>query len=139
MQSTPLTRNRLIYALMVVITLGLALGSREIPDLLPEFVVKYAGDTIGGLMAFLFIGFLFPSLSILKIAAITLLLTFSVEFSQLYQAPWINELRRNPLVALLIGRVFVWSDLVCYFVGIATGVLGEMVWKKMGHQQPVES
>jgi len=141
MQSTQFTRNRLVYALMVVIAFVLALGSREIPEMLPDFIVKYAGDTLWALMTFLFIGFLFPSLSMLKVAAITLLLAFCIEFSQLYRAPWINELRSNRLVALVTGRGFLWSDLVCYIVGVAAGVLGEMGWNKfyVGNQQHVDS
>ena len=130
MQSTQFTRNRLIYALIIFIVLVLGLGSRAYPEMIPDFIAKYAGDTLWALMAFLLIGFLFPSLSTLKVAAIALLFAFGIEFSQLYQAPWINELRSNRLVALVTGRGFLWSDLVCYSVGVATGVLGEMIWQK---------
>lgn len=46
-------------------------------------------------------------------------LTFcaAIEASQLWQPIWLDELRKQPLVALVLGRGFLWSDLVCYAVG----------------------
>ena len=40
-----------------------------------------------------------------------LLLSFAVEFSQLYQADWIDALRANRFGALVLGRGFLWADL----------------------------
>ena len=57
---------------------------------------------------------------------ISLAIAFAVEASQLYQAAWLNEVRRTTLGALLLGRGFLWSDLVCYAVGIFAGAVGEL-------------
>ena len=115
--------------MLFVVILGLA--SRRYPENLPEFISTYAGDTLWALMAFLLIGFLFPSLSILKVAAIALFFSFFIEFSQLYHAPWIDDIRQNRLAALVLGRGFLWSDLVCYSVGVAMGVMTELLWNKL--------
>jgi hypothetical protein len=79
-------------------------------------------------MAFLLIGFMFPSLATLKVAIIALLFSFFIELSQLYHAPWIDDIRQYYIAALVLGRGFLWSDLVCYSVGVTIGVVGEMVW-----------
>jgi hypothetical protein len=133
MHTTEITRNRLVYALIIFIVVVLGLGSRAYPELLPDFIAKYAGDTLWALMAFLLIGFTFPRLSTVKVATIALLFSVCIELSQLYHAPWIDEIRRYRLVALVIGRGFLWSDLVCYSVGVAMGALGEIMWTRHAH------
>jgi len=131
MNATEFTRNRIVYAFIILIIVILGLASRRYSENLPEFISTYAGDTLWALMAFLLIGFLFPSLSILKVAAIALFFSFFIEFSQLYHAPWIDDIRQNRLAALVLGRDFLWSDLVCYSVGVAMGVMTELLWNKL--------
>jgi hypothetical protein len=58
-------------------------------------------------------------------AVISLGLAFLVEISQLYHAPWIDSIRQTTLGALVLGFGFLWTDLVCYSVGIATGSLAK--------------
>ena len=55
------------------------------------------------------------------------MLSFAVEFSQLYQAGWINAVRETHLGALVLGRGFLWSDLACYTAGVGAGWLAELV------------
>jgi glycopeptide antibiotics resistance protein len=131
MNATEFTRNRIVYALIILIVVILGLASRRYSENLPEFIATYAGDTLWTLMIFLLIGFLFPSQSTLKVAAIALLFSFCIELSQLYHAPWIDEIRQNRLAALVLGRGFLWSDLLCYSVGVAIGAMAELFWKKL--------
>ena len=51
---------------------------------------------------------------------------FVIELSQLYHAPWIDGLRHTRLGGLILGYGFLWSDLICYAVGVATGWLIEL-------------
>lgn len=53
------------------------------------------------------------------------LFSLTVELSQLYHAPWIDELREIHLGALLLGHSFLWSDVVCYGAGVCVGALTE--------------
>jgi len=131
MQPIKFTRNRLVYLLLIFVVTGLGLASRRYPEILPNFVATYAGDTLWALLVFLLIGLIFPTLSPLKIAMIALSFAFAIELSQLYQAPWINEIRQYRIVALVLGRGFLWSDLLCYSVGVTTGLLIEICWNKM--------
>jgi len=128
MNTTQLPRNRLIYIFIIFIVIILGLSSRAYPHLLPHFLATYAGDTLWALMAFLLIGLMFPLISTVKVVAIALLFSFFIELSQLYHAPWIDELRQYRVIALVIGRGFLWSDLVCYSIGVAIGAVGELLW-----------
>ena len=119
----------------MIMVVGLGLASRRYPEVLPDFIASYAGDTLWALMAFLLIGFLFPSLSTVKVAIMALLFSFFIEFSQLYHAPWLDDIRQNRFAALILGRGFLWSDLVCYSVGVAMGVLSEIFLSRMGRAQ----
>lgn len=130
MRATELTRNRIAYALIICFVVIVGLASRRYSEHLPYFIATYAGDTLWTLMVFLLIGFLFPSLSTLKVAIIALLFSFGIEFSQLYHAPWIDDIRQNRFAALVLGRGFLWSDLVCYSVGVMIGGISELLWKK---------
>lgn len=51
---------------------------------------------------------------------------FLVEFSQLIQVDWLNTLRSNRFAALVLGQDFLWSDLLAYTVGVASGMCIEM-------------
>ena len=46
---------------------------------------------------------------------------FVIEFSQLYQADWINAVRATTIGALVLGSGFLWTDLVCYTIGVGLG------------------
>lgn len=48
----------------------------------------------------------------------SLMFSFGIEFSQLYQAEWINSIRATILGGLILGKGFLWIDLVRYTVGI---------------------
>ena len=110
-------RRRFAGALGLVVVAGLA--SRRV-DALPGFVVEHAGDTLWTTAAVLAIALAFGTSA--RTSAIagygTSLL---VELSQLWQPAWLEELRDNDLVALAIGRGWVWGDLVRYGVGAVLG------------------
>ncbi len=112
-------RNRIIYTLAIIIVIMLGLASRRYP--LPSLITTYAGDILWALMIFFIVGFLFPTFSTIKIAIIALSFSFCIELSQLYHEPWIDAIRQYRLVALIIGHGFLWSDLVCYTIGVILG------------------
>lgn len=112
----------------MVIIAGLC--SRKFATSLPHFVATYAGDTLWALLAFMLIGLAFPRRSTLQVAAAALLFSVVVEISQLYHAPWIDAIRSTTPGALLLGFTFLWSDLLCYTAGVATGVVAEILWNR---------
>lgn len=125
----PIARSRLVFSIiaMLVLAAGLLSRSRWQSDL-PPFVAAYAGDTLWSLLLYLVLCIVLTRLQAWKVALATLLFTFGVEFSQLYQADWINAVRQHKLGALALGKSFVWADLPCYAAGVVLGVGVDVVW-----------
>ncbi len=117
------SRSRAIYALLVVVVILLGLASRT--RFAPPFAHEYVGDALYALMIFFGFGFLFPKFPTLKIAALALAFCCLIEISQLYHAPWIDVIRHTRLGGLILGFGFLWSDLICYFMGVSFGLIIE--------------
>jgi hypothetical protein len=111
----------------IALAAALGIGSRRFSERLPGFVAAYAGDTLWATAAFLGIGLLLPGAPTWRVATMALALSAAVEASQLYHAPWIDSIRRTTLGRLALGTDFVWSDLVCYAVGVGLGVVIEIL------------
>jgi len=120
-----LQRNRITLAVWILIVVLLGLASRSHSLLIPIFLKEYAGDTLWALTAYLMIAMLFPRLAIRRVAIIAGLFSWAIEISQMYHAPWIDQIRHVRLGGLVLGYGFLWSDLICYAVGISIGVLLE--------------
>lgn len=117
----PRSRVWLFAGFIAVIALGLA--SRKYPFLFPALLGKYPGDALWALMVLVGCAFLRPRASTGRLAAAALAVSFLVEFSQLYQAPWINAIRHTTMGHLVLGSTFSWLDMAAYAVGVAIGVL----------------
>jgi hypothetical protein len=102
--------------MLVTIVLGLTSRSGSIP--LPENVIAYAGDTLWAMMIVWLVSTLRPQWQTVNIALISLAFAFTIEFTQLYQAPWINEIRAYGPGGLILGFGFKLSDLACYMAGV---------------------
>ena len=114
----------------MLIVIGLGLGSRWYASYLPLFIASYAGDTLWALQVFLLVGFLFPVQSTIKVAVIAITFAFFIEITQLYHPPWLDEIRHYRLAGLILGYGFLWSDLLCYSVGVMLGVVAERQLKR---------
>ena len=123
-------RNRFLYFVAGCAVVALGLASRRYGAWLPKLLASYSGDTLWALMVFVGIGFLAPRWSSLRISVVALLFSYTVEFSQLYHAPWIDSLRRYRIGGLILGYGFLWSDMLCYTVGVAVGFLAEKLFYK---------
>jgi len=118
-------RNRILYFFLIILVMFLGLASRRYSYVLPTWAATNAGDALWALMVFLGFGFIFKSSSTLKTALLAITFSYSIEISQLYHAPWIDAMRNNTIGGLILGYGFLWSDLVCYIIGIIIGVLIE--------------
>ena len=123
-------RNRLLYFIFVVVIIAVGISSRKFGYILPKIIADYSGDILWALMVFCLVGFLFPKISTMKIAVIVLLFSFAIESSQLYHAGWIDNIRHTILGSLILGYGFLWSDLICYTLGILIGATFEFIWRK---------
>ena len=118
-----IARNRLLCLAFAAVLPILGLASRRYADHLPWFVAQYVGDTLWALLAFVCLGFAFPRLSGYRVAGTALAIAYSVEISQLYHAPWIDNVRRTRLGGWVLGFGFLWSDFLCYTAGVALGLM----------------
>jgi len=133
-------RNRFVYFMLFITVILLGLASRTYAHVLPEWVHLYAGDALWALMVYFLIGFIFSQKSPLWVAILALTFSYGIEISQLYHAPWIDAIRANRLGGLILGFGFLWSDLVCYGIGIGIGFFLEMLFFfKFHHYCPLKS
>ena len=115
----------IFYVLMMVL---LGLSSRRYSLLLPTFVADHVGAVFWAMMVYFGFRFFFLKKSILFAGICSILFSFGIEFSQLYQATWISELRNTMIGALILGRGLVFIDLVRYLVGIGIAGTVDVLW-----------
>lgn len=74
-------------------------------------------------MVYWLVRIVLPNTQTRTVLFIAIIFSFCIEFSQMYHAPWIEEIRSTRLGGLILGYGFKFSDLVCYSVGIVFGAL----------------
>jgi hypothetical protein len=121
------TRKRWIYFILILINIPLGLGSRRFAPDLPSLLATYGGDVLSASCIFFGIRFLFIKKGLPKIALISYLVCICIETLQLYQAEWIQKIRHTPPFGILLGYGFLWSDWICYAVGVLIGFLGALL------------
>jgi hypothetical protein len=124
---------RMLYLCLALVVTVTGLASRRYGTSLPAFFATYGGDTLWALMVFLGVGALSPNSRVGSRAVAALGISYVVEVSQLYHAPWIDTLRGTAIGGLILGFGFLWSDLVCYSLGVGCGALLEHVVR--GHSE----
>jgi hypothetical protein len=135
----PIRRSRGVYAVAVVLVIGIGLLWRSGLFALPSFVAKYGGDSLWALVVFLCFGFVSPRASTVRTGFIAVCFAWSVEFLQLYHAPWIDGIRSARLGRVILGSTFNSPDLLAYVVGIALGALAERVTMRVADDKRVKN
>jgi glycopeptide antibiotics resistance protein len=107
----------MLYSVVTVSIMMLGLLSRQFSDELP-FIRNYIGDVLWAMMVFFGLALMVNKQPTNVITILAGLVSFGIETSQLYHAPWIDSLRATRLGGLMLGFSFVWSDLLCYSLGI---------------------
>ena len=116
-------RSRTIYAAAVIGVILLGLASRTYPWIFPAFLQKYPGDALWALMVLLILGFVWPKLPATWLAIFALVVSFTVEFGQLYRPMWLTAVRETTLGHLVLGSTFNPIDLVAYAIGVCIGFI----------------
>ncbi|WP_342027874.1 DUF2809 domain-containing protein [Fictibacillus solisalsi] len=115
--------KRAIYLLFIVITIIVGLASRAYGSSLPDFLAENIGDALWAAMVYFGFRFLLIRKNLRTAMALSFLFSFGIEFSQLYQADWINQVRDTLPGALILGKGFLAADLVRYAAGIILAML----------------
>ena len=112
-------RARLRSLGLLVATIALGLATRSGHAWIPEPIARFGGDTLWACALFWSLRLVWPRTSTLRIASFAAVLSLAVELSQLSSAGWLEAIRATRLGMLAIGNGFLYSDLLCYAVGIA--------------------
>jgi len=78
-------------------------------------------------MMYTFIRILLINKKATQILIFALLICYTIEFSQLYQADWINELRKTLFGKYVLGQGFLWIDILAYTFGALAAFLVERI------------
>ncbi len=117
-----IARNkRWLYAVLIFINIPLGLATRWRPQYFPELIDIYGGDVFAASCIFFGCRFLLAKRVLWKVALISYAVCVLIEIQQLYQSPWAVKFRNITIVGIFLGHGFLWSDIVCYAVGVLIG------------------
>lgn len=119
-------RGTVAVGLGLVIAAGLL--SRRFP--LPGLLAEHTGDALYATAAYCLFAWLRPRGRTRSLAAVALAFAWAVEALQLVTWPWLVDLRRSRVGALLLGQGFSWADLVAYAVGALVAVAIDVTFLK---------
>ncbi len=108
----------ILYVLFTITTLATGFLSRSEVATPNSYFAIYGGDIFWAALVYWGIALL----ALKKRAPVpltgALLFSFLIEFPQLNSAPWLMDLRATAVGALVLGHGFLYSDLICYTIGI---------------------
>ncbi|WP_246236292.1 ribosomal maturation YjgA family protein [Flavobacterium ajazii] len=114
--------QRIYYFISLIIVIFLGIISRKI-----DFIPLLFGDFLYAVMIYVLIRFFLIKHKPIQTAILSLLICYSIEFFQLYQAEWIITLRKTLFGRYVLGQGFLWTDLVAYTFGIAFTIITEKI------------
>ena len=120
-------RHRLLVAALLFATFAFGLATRTSSLPWPNFVSQNFGDALWAIAVYLLLAFLVPAARPMALFFAALVISFSVEFSQLATFPWLVDARSTLVGKLLLGRGFIWVDLFRYTVGIIVIFIGDFL------------
>ena len=106
-------KKRTHYFYITIIILVLGILSRK-----TDVIHLFFGDILYACLIYFGLHFLFPHLKTIKTTLLALLFCVIIEFFQLYKAQWIINIRNTTLGHYILGQGFLWTDLICYSIGV---------------------
>ena len=106
-------KTRILYFFIICLVIILGLLSRKL-----DFVPLFVGDILYAMMIYFIVRLLLLNSDLKKITIISLSICYIIELFQLYQANWIVGIRNTTFGHLVLGKGFLWSDLLAYTLGI---------------------
>ncbi|WP_298220458.1 DUF2809 domain-containing protein [Flavobacterium sp.] len=103
----------MFYFIVTFLVVLLGVLSRK-TNVIPLFI----GDVLYAVMVYFGFRILLLRGGNLKKIMFPLCFCFLIELQQLYNAEWIMAIRNTTLGHYALGQGFLWSDLVCYIVGV---------------------
>lgn len=130
---------RISYGVAVLMCVLFGLSSRYFGESLPSFIYIHAGDASWASMVYFGFRFFLIKKSQRLSLVFALLFSFLIEFSQTYQATWINAIRSTMLGALILGSGFLWIDLIRYTIGIFIAWLSDcLIFRNQANKRQID-
>lgn len=117
---TARSRLLVLIAILLSITLGLVSRSTLIRN---AYLESHAGDALWAMMVYFGFAFLLPRTSIFALLILAASFCLGIELSQRCNHPLLADLRDTRVGALVLGRGFLWIDLLRYSAGIFIALL----------------
>jgi len=118
-------RQRVKFALITGLIILLGLLSRKF-----SIFPLWLGDVLWATMIYFILRIFYPFAAIRNIVIASISISYAIEFSQLYKAPWIDTLRHTFFGRMVLGETFLWGDLLSYTAGILLAVFVDVLMKK---------
>ena len=112
-------RSRTTLVVLAAATIALGLATRRFPNAFPAFIAQYGGDALWAMLVYWLLAVIWPRSAPTRLALWAFAISLLDELSQLIDWHWLQSLRGTQLGALVLGQGFLWSDLVCYAVGVS--------------------
>jgi hypothetical protein len=113
-------RQILLWLIAITIPLGFATRLTRLP--MPELLRDYGGDLLSATCIYFGIQFWFHQRSLVHCGLIAYVVCVLIELQQLITWSPLLWLREDTPADILLGHGFLWSDLVCYAVGVFFGI-----------------
>jgi hypothetical protein len=118
-------KPRFIYFILALLTIVLGIASRKTVGI-PLFV----GDILYAVLVYFGFRWLFLKSKILWQIVLPLLFCFAIEIQQLSTAKALVAIRETTLGHYVLGQGFLWSDLLCFTMGIGLAYAVDQFWVK---------
>ena len=118
-----MTYRRLLYAGIALATLVLGLLWRFAWTGLPPFLYKYGGSVLWAAMIYWLAAIAAPRASPVRLGLTAAAIATAVELLKLLHTPALDAFRLTFAGKVLLGRVFLWSDFVAYYLAIAVAAV----------------
>ena len=105
---------RIFYLSGIAVLIALGLLSRRV-----KFVPAACGDALWAMMVYCCFRIVLIRKPMIISAVAALITSFAIEFSQMLTPDWLVKIRSTFLGHMLLGKGFLWSDLLAYAIGIA--------------------
>ena len=123
-------KSRIYYFIVFLSIIFLGILSRKI-----SFIPLWIGDFLYAVMIYFLVRIFLAHKKAFLIAFLSILICYSIEFLQLYQADWIIELRKTLFGRYVLGQGFLWSDILAYTFGITVSLATEKIIFKYLNQK----
>ncbi|MEM0575587.1 DUF2809 domain-containing protein [Flavobacterium polysaccharolyticum] len=118
-------KPRFVYFILALLTIVLGIASRKI-----EGIPLFVGDILYAVLVYFGFRWLFLKSKILWQIGLPLLFCFLIEIQQLSTSAKLVAIRETTLWHYVLGQGFLWSDLLCYTMGIGLAYAVDQFWIK---------